>query len=76
MLCCAIWSRQASMGRVRNSLKISFRQLYVDRLEVVGKKKGLAFDPFSFADGNEGKGIETEPLSTCEEFTQILDKKV
>ena len=40
MLCCAIWSRQASMGRVRNSLKISFRQLYVDRLEVVGKKKG------------------------------------
>jgi hypothetical protein len=31
---------QASMGKVRNSLKISFRQLYVDRLEVVGKKKG------------------------------------
>jgi len=30
---------QVSMGRVRNSLKISFRQLYVDRLEVVGQKK-------------------------------------
>ena len=41
-VCCAVLFgvEQASMGRVRDSLKISFRQLYVDRLEVVGKKKG------------------------------------
>jgi hypothetical protein len=39
-------------------------------------KKRLAFVPFSFADSNEGKGIETEPLLTCEEFAQIVDKKV
>ena len=40
-VCCAVLFgvEQVSMGRVRNSLKISFRQLYVDRLEVVGKKR-------------------------------------
>jgi hypothetical protein len=40
-VCCAVLFgvEQFSMGRVRNSLKISFRQLYVDRLEVVGQKK-------------------------------------
>jgi hypothetical protein len=40
-VCCAVLFgvEQASMGGVRNSLKISFRQLYVDRLEVVGKKR-------------------------------------
>jgi hypothetical protein len=40
-VCCAVLFgvEQVSMGRVRNSLKISFRQLYVDRLEVVGQKK-------------------------------------
>jgi hypothetical protein len=43
---------------------------------LVGKKKLAFVVPFSFADSNEGKGMETEPLFTCEEFAQILDKKV
>jgi hypothetical protein len=64
------------MGRVRNSLKIPFRQLQVYRLLLVGKKNGWPSFLFSFADSNEGKGIETEPLLTCEEFAQIVDKKV